>query len=355
MQIINEHKFHLVNRSQLPFLASGFAMLLTMSFVFFLHPSNVPLTLRWDNFLLHISVICIFAVILSWFLMVIFESARGYHTRVVQVGLRYGFWLFLISEAMLFFSFFWAYFHFSLNPSISIGHQWPPELGIQQIDPYKIPLLNTILLLSSGFTATLAHRATLTTDFIWNSFRKNQFYTSLIATIILGYIFLACQAIEYVYGLQQTWMSNVYWSIFFLLTGFHGVHVIIGTLFLQFNLVRIFLFNLNIIKFSNFLSKFYGIYFLIHMFIYKKLSKSDLKTLNSTKRKILIGCVKQKTNLIHQLLGNGSEFKKAILPQMSRFVFNAEQHLGFEAALYYWHFVDAVWILLYMIVYVWGS
>ena len=297
-----KHPFHLVNRSQLPFLAGIYAMLFTMNIVYYLHTSSIENIIHWNNFVFHIAAIGLTFVLISWFLMIVFESGKGYHTLPVQKGLKIGFWLFLISEAMLFFSFFWAFFHFKLNPSVAIGVCWPPK-GIQLIDPYKIPLLNTILLLSSGFTATIAHRAILNVDYIWNPFRRFQFLNYLLCTIILGYIFLICQGIEYTFGINQNWMSNVYWSIFFLLTGFHGAHVIVGTLFLQFNFVRAWI--CRIIYIPNW----------------------------------IIHCIKPYIGI------------KNMVIDLSRYGFTTEQHLGLEAALYYWHFVDAVWILLYMIVY----
>lgn len=292
-----KHSFHIINRSQLPFLAGIYAMLFTMSAVYYLQNFSSDIAIRWNHFVFHMATIGLVYIMISWFIMIVFESGKGYHTLAVQRGLKYGFWLFLISEAMLFFSFFWSFFHYKLNPSVTIGICWPPK-SVQIIDPYQIPLINTIILLSSGFTATIAHRAILKIDYIWNSFRQNQFLIYLLSTIILGYIFLGCQVIEYRYGINQNWASNVYWSIFFLLTGFHGAHVVIGTLFLQFNFVRAFICRmLNI-------------------------PESILET-------------------------RGSYFL-----DLSRWNLGTSQHLGLETALYYWHFVDAVWILLYLIVYV---
>lgn len=307
IQIAYKHPFHLVNRSQLPFLGSIYAMLFTMSIVYFLHASPYSINIRWNNFVFHASAIGLTFVTLSWFLMIVFESGKGYHTLPVQKGLKIGFWLFLISEAMLFFSFFWAFFHFKLNPSAAIGVSWKP-FGTQIIDPFKIPLLNTIILLSSGFTATIAHRAILNVDFIWNPFRKTRFLNYLLCTIVLGYIFLICQGIEYSYGINQNWMSNVVWSIFFLLTGFHGAHVIVGTLFLQFNFVRTWL--------------------------------SRVILLPTALQEFLL------TIKLNPIPKNGK-----ICVDLGRYGLATIQHLGLETALYYWHFVDAVWILLYMVVY----
>jgi len=126
-----------------------------------------------------------------------------------------------------FFAFFWAFFHVSLAPSIAIGGIWPPK-SIQSLDVWGLPLVNTLLLLSSGVTITLCHRYILQADaknYIWN------FNKYLFATIVLGIIFLYCQGIEYKYGVTFHWKENIYGSTFFVTTGFHGLHVTIGTIF----------------------------------------------------------------------------------------------------------------------------
>ncbi len=370
--ILQKHSFHIVNRSQLPFLAAGFAMLTTWSLALLFHQtSNL---LKSDTLIFHTATIFLNCVILAWFFMIVYEAGRGFHTALVQKGLKLGFWLFLISEGMLFFSFFWAYFHYSLNPSIVLGHQWPAEIGIQQIDPYQIPLLNTILLLSSGVTATIAHRVILTTDFNINKIRKNKFNIALMSTIILGYIFLSCQAIEYAFGLNQSWLSNVYWSIFFLLTGFHGFHVIVGTLFLQFNLVRVAFFeNLRyVLLFLRrnsilwnpiiiFLTCFYRM--INSLKFHLELIHDSVLTLFSRAQKIgwtltTVRKIEPVTQTYKKTINLVSNFNYFVLQNrwaLQKFSLQSNQHLGFEAALYYWHFVDAVWILLYLVVYIWGS
>lgn len=368
LQAFTKHKFHLVNRSQLPFLTAGFAMLLTMSIVFYLHTSNLKSVVNWDTFLFHTSFAILNLIIISWFLNIIFESGKGYHTKEVQQGLSLGFWLFIISEAMLFFSFFWAYFHYKLNPSVSIATLWPPvwdwknsicsneyetvmlESIQQPFNPFTLPLLNTILLLSSGYTANISHKAILEWDFNINTLRQKYFMQSLLITILLGYVFLCCQGIEYSYGLPFSWMSNVYWSIFFLLTGFHGIHVLIGTLFLHINFIRFCC--CRIFDIESILKIFFNI--LITILFYKTIvcyytnyivTKVTLKFNN---KQILTEIQKEFVPLYFYYKNYLERFSRI---DLSRYSITHEQHLGYTASLYYWHFVDSVWILLYMVVY----
>ena len=324
----------------------------------YLHPSEDVLLTKWNSFTLHLSLIALSLISLSWFIMIIYESGQGYHTEPVQRGLRYGFWLFLVTEGMLFFSFFWAYFHFALNPSIVMGNQWPAEIGIQKLNPYAIPLLNTVVLLSSGFSATAAHRAILTTDFIWNKHRRIQFYSNMMTTLVLAYIFLACQAIEYMYGIQQSWVSNVYWSIFFLLTGFHGLHVLIGTLFLQFNFCRAYICDKVRdvpVTLSALVSAFFSKYYLTHEYMHKRITKIIL--FGEQRRRVIRGLIIMDYEIQKYLLpiaGSPQDRSYLFWYQLPRYNFTTSQHLGLEASLYYWHFVDAIWIALYLIVYLWG-
>ena len=175
--------------------------------------------------------------------------------------------LFIVSEILFFFSFFWAYFHSSLSPAIEIGQSWPP-LGIIPFNPFDIPLLNTIILVSSGLTVTWSHHAILNNNYKERTIR-------LLITILLGIYFSALQLIEYIEA-PFTISDSVYGSRFFVATGFHGLHVIIGTIFLFFTFYRI--------------------------------------------------------NLLH---------------------FSSIHHFGFEAAAWYWHFVDVVWLFLYVSIYWW--
>jgi cytochrome c oxidase subunit 3 len=168
-----------------------------------------------------------------------------------------------------FFAFFWAFFHSSFNPSIALGGVWPP-FGITILDPWAIPLLNTVILLSSGATVTWAHHA-----IVWGS--KNDGLKALVFTIFLATIFTALQAYEYVTA-PFSISDSVYGSTFYMATGFHGFHVFVGTIFLAVSLTRL--------------------------------------------------------NLDH---------------------FTREHHFGFEAAAWYWHFVDVVWLFLFLTIYWWGS
>jgi heme/copper-type cytochrome/quinol oxidase subunit 3 len=162
----------------------------------------------------------------------------------VQKGLRLGFILFIISEIMFFFSFFWAFFHSSVSPSIWIGAVWPP-IGIQTINPWALPLLNTIILLSSGITVTWAHKAILCPGYIVNipegeiirqNYRK-VVIMGLVSTILLGLFFTNIQLFEYKHA-NFSINDGIYGSVFYLLTGFHGFHVLIGTIFLFICLLR---------------------------------------------------------------------------------------------------------------------
>jgi cytochrome c oxidase subunit 3 len=177
--------------------------------------------------------------------------------------------LFIVSEIMLFFAFFWGFFHSALAPVPEIGSVWPP-LGIQTLSPWGIPLLNTLILLTSGATITVAHHAIVAGKYEWA-------INSLLATIGLGIIFTFLQYEEYKHT-TFTMSDGIYGSTFFSLTGLHGFHVLIGTIFIAVTTVRLFLKH-----------------------------------------------------------------------------FSRQHHFGFEASAWYWHFVDVVWILLYITVYWWGG
>jgi len=161
------------------------------------------------------------------------ESAEGNHTEKVQHGLRLGVGLFIVSEIMLFFALFWGFFHFSLVPSVAIGTVWPP-IGTQTINVWYLPFINTNLLLLSGLAVTVAHMDLLSND-------KEGFSDHLLVTIIFGITFLWVQGLEYKYGVKFSWRGNIYGSIFFITTGFHGLHVTVGAVFLLFCWLRHFL------------------------------------------------------------------------------------------------------------------
>lgn len=322
-----KHQFHLVESSLLPVVTGFAAMLVVMSLVFYWHPSSAPTVLHFDGFLMQIAFFIFMTVLFCWFITVVKESGQGHHTKVVRQGLRYGMALFIVSEVMFFFAFFWGFFHFSLSPSIAIGCIWPPK-SIQPMDIWGLPLVNTLLLLTSGVTITLAHHAILEKS----NFTSHQKFTKhLLVTIILGITFLMCQGIEYKYGVTFKWKENVYGSSFFVTTGFHGFHVTVGTIFLLFCLLR------EILT----IPKWNTIYFLS--------SKSNGALLESiigtivllTNRKV---SRVEMLNLLHQ-----SALK------ITKYSFTKEQHFGFEAAAWYWHFVDVVWLFLFITIYWWGS
>lgn len=138
--------------------------------------------------------------------------------------------LFIISEVMFFSSFFWAFFHGSLSPNVEIGSQWPP-VGIQPFNPFSVPLLNTIILLSSGIRVTWSHHAIIVGNLLEGIQR-------LALTVGLGVYFTFIQLLEYTEA-PFTFSDSVYGRTFFIATGFHGLHVIVGTLFLLAILVRL--------------------------------------------------------------------------------------------------------------------
>lgn len=253
------HIFHLVTFSPWP---------LIISLRLFNNLISIIIWFYRLNYLIIISIPCTLLCIFQWWRDVTRESTfQGWHTISVYNGLRIGILLFIISEIFFFISFFWSYFHSSLSPSIEIGQLWPP-LGITPFNPFDIPLINTIILISSGITVTWAHHSILNKNF-------KERLKRLTLTIILGIYFTSLQIIEY-FESPFSIRDSVYGSTFFLATGFHGIHVIIGTLFLFICLIRI-----NVLHFRN----------------------------------------------IH--------------------------HFGFEAAAWYWHFVDVVWLFLYVSIYWW--
>lgn len=253
------HIFHLVTISPWPIIISIRLFNNLISIIIWFH--NI-------NYLILISFPCTILCLYQWWRDVIRESTfQGSHTYFVYLGLRLGIILFIVSEIFFFISFFWAYFHSSLAPSIDIGQLWPP-LGIKTFNPFDIPLLNTIILISSGITVTWTHHCILNKNFYERFYR-------LLLTIILGIYFSSLQLIEYKES-PFTIADSIYGSTFFIATGFHGIHVLIGTIFLLVSLFR--LLNLH----------------------YRNL-----------------------------------------------------HHFGFESAAWYWHFVDVIWLLLYISIYWW--
>lgn len=258
------HSFHLVDPSPWPLIASFSALMLTVGATMYMHGYVGGGILMQSGFCM------ILFMMFCWWRDIIREGTfEGQHTKSVQTGLRMGVLLFIVSEIMFFFAFFWAFFHSSFNPNLAIGGVWPPAY-ITTLDPWQIPLLNTCLLLSSGASVTWAHHAIVGGS-------KFQASIALIITVILAVIFTGLQGFEYATA-PFTISDGVYGSCFYLATGFHGFHVIIGTLFLMVCFFRLYLNH-----------------------------------------------------------------------------FTREHHFGFEAAAWYWHFVDVVWLFLFITVYWWGS
>lgn len=216
---------HLVRPSPWPVLAALSLGSFLLAFVSYFHGCSFGLS----NLFLGFSALVI--TLYFWFGDVITEGTfEGQHTKLVQKALRFGMFLFIFSEIMFFVSFFWAFFHFSLSPSVFIFCVWPPK-GIETLDPWAVPFLNTVILLSSGVSLTLAHRALIASQ------NKKAFY-ALLLTIIYGLIFTVCQIFEYL-NCPFSMNDSVYGSIFFMATGFHGLHVLVGTIFLIVCLFRI--------------------------------------------------------------------------------------------------------------------
>jgi len=258
------HSYHLVDPSLWPFFASVGAFCLTTGFVLYMHKFVGGWNLFITGFLL------IFYVMYTWWRDVIREATfEEKHSSVVQKGLRLGMILFIVSEIMFFFAFFWAFFHSSLAPAFSIGGVWPPK-AITPMDTYTVPLTNTFFLLSSGATVTWSHHAIIVRA-------KKQTLVGLIFTLILAIMFTSLQGVEYV-NASFNISDGVYGSCFFMLTGFHGFHVFVGTIALFCSFIRII--------FNHFTDK---------------------------------------------------------------------HHFGFESAIWYWHFVDVVWLFLFITIYWWGG
>lgn len=218
MSSVQKHPYHLVDASPWP-LVSAFSCLVTATgATMFMH------SFQNGEKVLFLGLFMIICSMFVWWRDVIREATfNGYHTHTVQLGLRYGMILFIISEVMFFFAFFWAFFHSSLSPAMEIGSVWPPT-SIHPFDPWGVPLLNTIILLLSGATVTWAHHEIL-------AGRKEPAKMGLFLTLALALTFTGFQVFEYIEA-SFTISDGVYGSTFFMATGFHGFHVIIGTIFL---------------------------------------------------------------------------------------------------------------------------
>jgi cytochrome c oxidase subunit 3 len=276
------HDYHIIDPSPWPFLGSVGAFVLAIGGIAFMrYHSGGELVLFSANltnpWILLIGVMIILYTMYGWWSDTIKESKEGHHTRVVSLHLRYGMIMFIASEVMFFVAWFWAFFDASLFPGEAAqvartaftGGVWPPK-GIEVLDPLHLPLYNTVILLLSGTTVTWAHHALIHND-------RKGLITGLTLTVLLGLLFSSVQAYEYIHA-PFAFKDSIYGATFFMATGFHGFHVIIGTIFLAVCLLR-------------------------------------------------------------SLRGD----------------FTPTKHFGFEAAAWYWHFVDVVWLFLFFSIYVWAS
>lgn len=262
--IFQAHPYHLVSPSPWPFNTSVSLLNTTISAALSFH------VFYHKMITLFLALITVIYSMSLWFRDVISEGTYlGNHTLAVQRGLNMGVGLFIISEALFFLAIFWAFFHSALSPTIELGAQWPP-MGIESINPFELPLLNTVILLSSGVTVTYSHHSLIQNN-------RGAALNGLVLTVILAFIFTALQGVEYTVA-SFTISDGTYTSCFYFGTGFHGLHVIIGTAFLSVGLWRLLAYH-------------------------------------STEN----------------------------------------HHLGYESAILYWHFVDVVWLFLYVSVYYWGS
>src|SRR5712691_6948209 len=257
-----KHQYHLVDPSIWPLIGAGTVGGLAVGGVLYMHHHGATLLI--------VAFVAMLAMMAAWWRDVVKEATyQGHHTPIVQLGMRYGMALFIASEVMFFSAFFWAFFSSSLFPAASIGGVWPPKT-IHPFDPFEFPFLNTLILLLSGTTVTWAHHALIDGD-------RSGMLRGLSLTVFLGLCFTSVQAFEYSHA-PFSFTGGIYPSTFFMATGFHGFHVIIGTTFLAVCLFRAW--------------------------------RGDFKP---------------------------------------------DHHFGFEAAAWYWHFVDVVWLFLFVCVYWWGE
>ena len=230
-KLFQNHPYHLVMPSPWPINTSISLFTLTVSGALFMH--GFP----YIGYILSLAFVSLLFSMFLWFKDISSESTfLGNHTNAVQRGLNIGFGLFIVSEALFFLAIFWAYFHSSISPNIELGANWPP-MGIKGINPFELPLLNTVILLSSGVTVTYSHHSLIQGN------RKGGLY-GIIVTVLLALIFTLFQAVEYKVS-SFTISDAIYGSCFFFGTGFHGLHVIIGTLFLSVGLLRFYTYQIT--------------------------------------------------------------------------------------------------------------
>jgi cytochrome c oxidase subunit 3 len=227
-----KHDYHLVDPSPWPFIGAMSAFVMAIGLVFWMHKSFAG-----AGIVALAGLAGVLYTMVGWWRDVIKESSTGFHTRVVQIHLRYGMIMFIASEVMFFVAWFWAYFSTALFPDFGpnvqrtefLGGVWPPQ-GIETFDPWHLPLLNTLVLLTSGTTITWAHHALLNGD-------REGLKRGLWLTVVLGAFFTVLQVIEYSHA-AFGFSGHIYGATFFMATGFHGFHVIIGTIFLIVCLMR---------------------------------------------------------------------------------------------------------------------
>ena len=258
------YPYHIVESSPWPLLTSFATFSMMNGAVLYFND------IQFGGILLTLGFLSTLFAFILWFRDITTEGTYlGDHTLIVQKGLTMGVAFFIVTEAFFFLTIFWAYFHSSLAPTVELGSTWPPR-GIEALNPFAIPLLNTFLLLSSGATVTYAHHALIKGD-------RKATLSGIYMTLVLAILFTALQGVEYE-NAGFTIADGVYGSCFFFGTGFHGFHVIIGTLFIGVALYRIIAYHMT-----------------------------------------------------------------------------STHHIGFESAILYWHFVDVVWLFLYVSIYWWGS
>ncbi|MBC2858223.1 cytochrome c oxidase subunit 3 [Stappia sp. 28M-7] len=276
------HDYHIVDPSPWPFLGGVGAFIMALGAVgLFRHTQGNEFLVFGFNLagwgIFAVGTLLVLYVMFGWWRDTVRESLAGDHTPVVQLHLRYGMLLFIASEVMFFVAWFWAFFDASLFTGEAAqyarveatGGVWPPE-GIETFDPWHLPLLNTLILLTSGTTVTWAHHAVVHND-------REGLKWGLTLTVVLGVLFTICQVYEYSHA-AFAFSGSIYGATFFMATGFHGFHVFVGTVFLLVCLIR------------------------------------------------------------------------ASMGQ-----FTPQKHFGFEAAAWYWHFVDVVWLFLFVTIYVWAA
>jgi cytochrome c oxidase subunit 3 len=228
--LVKNHDYHMVEPSPWPVVMSAAVLVMAIGGVFWMH--------EWTPWVFFIGLAGVLYTMFAWWSDVVKEANNGVdHTPIVQMHHRYGMILFIASEVMVFFGFFWAYFDgfFRLDDIeqyarvAATGGVWPPA-GISLFDPFHLPLFNTLLLLTSGTTVTWAHHALLQGD-------RNGLRWGLVLTVLLGAIFTVVQIIEYSEA-GFGFAGSMYGATFFMATGLHGFHVLIGTIFLLVCLIR---------------------------------------------------------------------------------------------------------------------